>query len=142
MSAGSYICLRSMKDNHTLVVTTWVNLCLLIASFVAVMTLSDFHYITELSANSWLLLALTAVLAIWEKTCKFIALKYEEASKLVKYSFLPNVWIVCVEVLVGAAFSLLQVVGLTVVFGYYLVHLVISCRKHHKTSDDSYERMA
>lgn len=99
MLAGGYIALRKMKNNHTMVLSAYVNLCLMVLSLTVILCSRgmSFGYLGELSVGSWLLFLLASVLTIGDQVTKFVALKYSEASKLQKYAFLPNVWLLIVD---------------------------------------------
>ena len=67
-----------------MVVTMYANVFLLVISFLAIL-LSDnysFGFMGELSFTSWTLFVVASILSISEHTTKFVALKFEEASKL------------------------------------------------------------
>ena len=64
-------------------VALYVNLALTLMSVSAILfTGIGFTFLTELSVKSWLLFAISVALTIGDQTTKFIALKYQEASKL------------------------------------------------------------
>lgn len=52
----------------------------------------------ELGTWSWILIILAGVFTIFENTAKFMAFRYEEAAKLQKLAFLPNVWNFTIDV--------------------------------------------
>jgi drug/metabolite transporter superfamily protein YnfA len=65
MIAGGYIALRKMKNNHTMVVSAYTNLALMLVSFIVILiTGIGFGFISHLSLFSWLLLTLSGVLSI------------------------------------------------------------------------------
>lgn len=78
MLAGGYIALRKMKNNHTMVVSAYVNVCLLVVSVICILFSKgvSFGFVTDLSIGSWLLFVIAAVLTIGDQTTKFVALKY------------------------------------------------------------------
>lgn len=84
MLAGGFIALRKMKQCHTMVLSSYVNLCLMIVSWVCVLCnpATSVWFFTSIGLKTWLLLMLSAFLTIADQTAKFIALKYQETSKL------------------------------------------------------------
>jgi len=66
MLAGGYIALRKMKNNHTMVVSAYVNVCLMIVSVTCILFSSgvSFGFVTDLSISSWILFIIAAVLTI------------------------------------------------------------------------------
>jgi len=65
----------------------------------------DFGFISELNGWSWLLIALAGLFTIFENTAKFMAFRYEEAAKLQKLAFLPNVWNFTIDVFKHTTFG-------------------------------------
>lgn len=84
MLAGGYIALRMMRLNHTMVVSCYVNITLMVVSVICVTFVkgNGFGFIFHLSGWSWLLFVLIAFVAMGDQITKFMALKYCEASKL------------------------------------------------------------
>jgi drug/metabolite transporter (DMT)-like permease len=81
--AGGVIAMRKMKKMHAMVVSTYTNLFLALSSYLAMAYYGlSLDYISNLSALSWVMFALIALFTIGEQTTKFMALKYQEASKL------------------------------------------------------------
>jgi predicted transporter len=66
MLAGGYIALRKMKNNHTMVVSAYVNVCLMIVSVTCILFSRgvSFGFVTDLSISSWILFIIAAVLTI------------------------------------------------------------------------------
>ena len=100
--AGGMISNRVMKKNHPLAVTCYSNLLLGVSALIGIQCNDNlsFDYLGELSAWSFVLIGFAGVLTIFENTAKFMAFRYEEAAKLQKLAFLPNVWAFSVDGLV------------------------------------------
>jgi len=116
------IAARLMKKNHFMVMTTYTGIVLFVSStiFVTISSTMDFGFLTEFSWASWGLVLLAAILTILENVSKFLAFKYQEASKLQKLAFLPNVWAFTVDLLViHSHFSTMQIWGFTILFIFY-----------------------
>ena len=78
-----------------------------------------------LGAWSWVLITLAGIFTIFENTAKFMAFRYEEAAKLQKLAFLPNVWNFTVDgILLHTTFASLQLVGFISLFVFYTYELV------------------
>ena len=88
------IAARKMKKNHPLAQTCYSNLILGVVSFVGVKSSStmDYSFVPDLTALSWFLFFIGGLFTIFEHTSKFLAFRYQEAAKLQKLAFLPNVW--------------------------------------------------
>ena len=125
--AGGMISNRAMKKNHPLAVTCYSNLLLGISAIIGVQCNENlsFDYLGELSALSFVLIGIAGVLTIFENTAKFLAFRYEEANKLQKLAFLPNVWAFSVDGLVfHAEFGALQLAGFMCLFVFYFFELI------------------
>ena len=106
--AGGMIAARKMKKNHPMAQTCYTNLLLGIVSAIGVQAYDhiDYEFMHTLSAWSWVLITLAGLFTIFENTAKFLAFRYEEAAKLQKLAFLPNVWNFTVDSLfMGATFG-------------------------------------
>jgi len=79
----------------------------------------DFSFIAKLSTISWVLISLAGLFTIFENTAKFMAFRYEEAAKLQKLAFLPNVWNFSIDILKHTHFGSLQLVGFVALFAFY-----------------------
>ena len=92
--AGWVIAMRKMKDMHFLVVSAYVNLFLALISifWVSLSPIMNFDFLWEITLKGWLLFFIVGVLSVGEQTIKFTALKNQEATKLQRLSFLPNLW--------------------------------------------------
>ena len=77
-----------------MVVTIYSNVFLFVLSFLAILLSNDysFGFMSDLSFTTWTLFLVASLLSISEHTTKFVALKFQEASKLQKFIFLPNLW--------------------------------------------------
>ena len=97
--AGGMISNRKMKKNHPLAVTCYSNILLGFSAVIGIMCNDNlnFDYLSDLSAWSFVLIGFAGVLTIFENTAKFMAFRYEEAAKLQKLAFLPNVWAFSVD---------------------------------------------
>ena len=125
--AGGMIANRKMKKNHPLAVTCYSTVLLGIAAAIGIQCYEqiDYAFIGELSVWSWVLIGLAGVCTIFENTAKFLAFRYEEAAKLQKLAFLPNVWNFSVDGLVfHAQFGALQIVGFVCLFIFYFCELI------------------
>lgn len=102
MLAGGYIALRVMRQNHTMVVSCYVNLLLMIVSLITVFFTSGmkFNFIFKISFGTWMLFLVSALLGISDQISKFMALKFSEASKLQKFAFLPNLWCLIIDIFI------------------------------------------
>ena len=129
------IAARKMKKNHPLAQTCYSNLILGVVSVIGIQCSStiDYSFVPTLSAMSWFLITLGGLFTILEHTTKFLAFRYEEASKLQKLAFLPNLWNFLIDSLfVHSEFSLVQLVGYFTLFNFYVFELVrfYLCAKH------------
>ena len=128
-----------MKKNHPLAVTCYSSLLLGLASFIGISFYDHitFEFVRELSAWSYVLIGLAGVCTIFENTAKFLAFRYEEAAKLQKLAFLPNVWNFSIDGLVfHAQFGALQLAGFTCLFIFYFFELISFYTCQTNTSDD------
>lgn len=119
--AGGMIAARKMKKNHPMAQTCYTNILLGSVSLIGV-TCSDsidLSIMAELSAFSWILIALAGIFTIFENTAKFMAFRYEEASKLQKLAFLPNVWNFIIDICKSTSFGSLQLTGFILLFAFY-----------------------
>ena len=82
--AGGMIAARKMKKNHPMAQTCYTNLLMGVVSVIGVKCYDhiSFDIVTELSLWSWVLIGLAGLFTIFENTAKFMAFRYEEASKL------------------------------------------------------------
>jgi drug/metabolite transporter (DMT)-like permease len=82
--AGGMVAARKMKKNHPLAVTCYSNLLLGTVSFIGVQCYDHINYefVSTLSGWSWVLITLAGLFTIFENTAKFMAFRYEQASKL------------------------------------------------------------
>ena len=97
----------------------------------------------KLCAISWVLITLAGVCTIFENTAKFMAFRYEEAAKLQKLAFLPNVWNFFIDLLVmQAKFGVLQVTGFISLFIFYTYELLsfYFCQPEVKKTEDEFTR--
>ena len=78
----------------------------------------------ELGAWSWILIVLAGVFTIFENTAKFMAFRYEEAAKLQKLAFLPNVWNFTIDIFKKTTFSAMQLSGFISLFVFYACELI------------------
>ena len=105
----------------------YTNLLLGIVSVIGIQ-LNDhlnYEYIKALGGVSWVLITLAGVCTIFENTAKFMAFRYEEAAKLQKLAFLPNVWNFFIDLLVmQAKFGALQIGGFISLFIFYTYELL------------------
>jgi hypothetical protein len=79
-----------------------------------------------------------------------MALKYQEASKLQKLAFLPNIWQFTIDLsFMQKEYGLLQLLGFGLLFGFYIVELLrFFCsirsqkkeREENATEDGDYKR--
>ena len=125
--AGGMIANRAMKKNHPVAVTCYSNILLGISAIIGIQFNENlsFDYLYELSAWSFVLIGFAGVLTIFENTAKFMAFRYEEAAKLQKLAFLPNVWAFSVDGLVfNAEFGALQLAGFMCLFVFYFFELI------------------
>ena len=125
--AGGMIANRKMKKNHPLAVTCYSNVLLGISAVIGIQCYDhiDYAFIGDLSVWSWVLIGLAGVCTIFENTAKFLAFRYEEAAKLQKLAFLPNVWNFSVDGLVfHAQFGALQLAGFICLFIFYFCELI------------------
>ena len=92
--AGGMIAARKMKKNHPMAVTCYSNLLLGVVSVIGIQSHDSisFEFFGSLSIWSWVLIGLAGLMTIFETTLKFLAFRYEEAAKLQKLAFMPNVW--------------------------------------------------
>ena len=79
----------------------YTNLLLGVVSVIGVQCYKNVSYdfVKELAAVSWVLITLAGIFTIFENTAKFMAFRYEEAAKLQKLAFLPNVWSFSVDLI-------------------------------------------
>ena len=125
--AGGMIANRKMKKNHPLAVTCYSNVLLGVSAVVGIQCYDnmDYAFVKELSAWSFVLIGLAGICTIFENTAKFMAFRYEEAAKLQKLAFLPNVWNFSVDGLVfHAQFGALQLAGFICLFIFYSFELI------------------
>lgn len=92
--ASGMIAARRMKKNHPLAQTCYSNVILGIVSLIGVASSDklDYSFVPDLTVLSWFLFFVGGLFTIFEHTAKFMAFRYEEAAKLQKLAFLPNVW--------------------------------------------------
>jgi drug/metabolite transporter (DMT)-like permease len=66
MLAGGFIALRKMKNNHTMIVSAYVNLCLMILCSIILIVWPGINifFFVHLNVRSWLLFGLAALLTI------------------------------------------------------------------------------
>ncbi len=66
MLAGGFIALRKMKNNHTMIVSAYVNLCLMILCTLILIVWPGINifFFLHLNIRSWLLFGLAALLTI------------------------------------------------------------------------------
>ena len=124
--AGGMIAARKMKKNHPMAQTCYTNLLMGVVSVIGVHCYDhiSFDIVTELSVWSWVLIGLAGLFTIFENTAKFMAFRYEEASKLQKLAFLPNVWNFSIDVLKHTTFGGLQLAGFLLLFVFYTYELI------------------
>ena len=83
--AGGSIAMRKMKKFHEAVVSWYLNWSIGISSLIIVLAMgSGFGAIANFDWVSWLLSIATGLTALSYTTCRFIALKFQKASKLQK----------------------------------------------------------
>ena len=124
--AGGMIAARRMKKNHPMAQTCYTNLLLGVVSVIGVCCYDhiDFSFIKDWSFLSWVLITLAGLFTIFENTAKFMAFRYEEAAKLQKLAFLPNVWNFVIDLIKGTHFGGLQLAGFISLFVFYTYELV------------------
>ena len=125
--AGGMIAARKMKKNHPMAQACYTNLLLGIVSVIGVQLYEhiSYTYFANFSAVSWVLITLAGIFTIFENTAKFMAFRYEEAAKLQKLAFLPNVWNFMIDlIVVQAKFGALQLTGFVALFIFYTYELV------------------
>ena len=107
--AGGMIAARKMRKNHPMAQACYTNLLLGIVSVIGVQCYDhiSFDFIYQFSATSWLLITLAGIFTISENTAKFMAFRYEEAAKLQKLAFLPNVWSFTIDLMLRNSFGTL-----------------------------------
>lgn len=140
--AGGMIASRKMKKNHPMAQACYTNVLLGVVSLLAVQCSGnvDFAFLEHFSPASWLLIFFAGLFTIFENTAKFMAFRYEEAAKLQKLAFLPNVWNFAVDQLAfHLSFSSLQLVGFAFLFGFYTYELVTFyfCRQHEQPPSEA-----
>ncbi len=120
------IAARKMKKNHPMAQTCYTNLLMGVVSVIGVHCYDhiSFDIVTELSVWSWVLIGLAGLFTIFENTAKFMAFRYEEASKLQKLAFLPNVWNFSIDVLKHTTFGTFQLAGFLLLFVFYTYELI------------------
>lgn len=125
--AGGMIASRKMKNNHPMAQACYTNLLLGIVSLIGIACFPhiNFDFIYSFSFLSWVLVTFAGIFTIFENTAKFMAFRYEEAAKLQKLAFLPNVWNFLIDLLViKATFGAMQLVGFSLLFAFYTFELV------------------
>ena len=141
---GGMIAARKMKKNHPLAVTCYSNLLLGTVSIIGVQCYEHINYdfLWTLSWASWLLITLAGIFTIFENTLKFLAFRYEEAAKLQKLAFLPNVWNFSVDGLIlHTTFGSLQLAGFISLFVFYGIELVTFYFIRVKTDEEKEENL-
>lgn len=121
------IAARKMKKNHPLAVTCYTNVLLGVVSAIGIQVSKgyDYSFMSELSVWSWVLIGLAGLFTIFENTAKQLAFRYEEAAKLQKLAFLPNVWNFSADkLIIGNTFAPLQLVGFASLFAFYIYELI------------------
>jgi len=99
--AGGAVSMRKMRKMPEDLVSCYVNFTLAIGtSLVMYMTGEDFLFFLDFSPAMWVLIVITSALSVIIQQLKYKAFRYQEASKLQKLSFLPNVWQFSVDCLV------------------------------------------
>jgi len=109
----------------------------------------SFDFVWTLSREAWLYLVLSCLLTILTQLAKANAFKYCESAPLQKLSFLPNVWQFSIDlVILGVAFSAMQLTGFSMLVLFYLVEAIYSVmvsqmakRKAFDCSDEGYQRL-
>lgn len=146
MLAGGTIAMRKMRRMHYMVVSTYTNLFLAVTSVTAVACMPGlgFGYLSEFGGWSWFYFSMIATLSILEQTSKFCALKYQEAAKLQRLAFLPNVWQFCVDLLiVHKDYSTMQFVGFALLFSFYSLEMgSYFCRSKRELDKETQFRRA
>ena len=124
--AGGVIAARKMKKNHPLAQTCYTNLLLGIVSLIGIKCYDhvDLSIVYDLDAWSWVLISMAGLFTIFENTAKFMAFRYEEAAKLQKLAFLPNVWNFTIDVFKHTTFGGLQLAGFLLLFIFYTYELL------------------
>lgn len=124
--AGGVIAARKMKKNHPLAQTCYTNLLLAIVSLIGIACYDhlDLSIVYDLNAWSWVLISMAGLFTIFENTAKFMAFRYEEAAKLQKLAFLPNVWNFTIDVFKHTTFGGLQLAGFLLLFIFYTYELL------------------
>ena len=105
----------------------YTNLLLAIVSVIGIACYDHISYdfIYTLGTWSWILITLAGIFTIFENTAKFMAFRYEEAAKLQKLAFLPNVWNFTVDgIILHTGYGTLQLVGFGLLFAFYAYELV------------------
>jgi len=125
-------------------VTCYSNLILCIVSVIGVQASDDvdLQIVKELGFWSWVLISLAGLLTIFETTTKQLAFRYEEAAKLQKLAFLPNVWNFTIDLLKHTTFGALQLAGFSLLFAFYVFELLyfFYCQSDlNKESDDEFQ---
>lgn len=89
-----------------------------------------------------MLITLAGIFTIFENTLKFLAFRYEEAAKLQKLAFLPNVWNFSVDGLIlHTTFGSLQLAGFISLFVFYGIELVTFYFIRVKTDEEKEENL-
>lgn len=103
------IAARKMKKNHPLAVTCYTNMILGVVSVISIAFIDglDFSIVKELGVWSWILISLAGLFTIFENTAKQMAFRYEEAARLQKLAFLPNVWNFTIDLMKHTIFGTL-----------------------------------
>ena len=91
-----------------------------------------------------MLLTLSSLATIFETTTKILALRYQEAGKLQKMTFLNNVWNFIMDLLWQTPLSAAQYAGFGSLFAFYTFELIrnIVQKKTSNTASTSTTRVA
>ena len=138
--AAGQVVSRKMRENHCMVLSCYGALlqAVFACSLVQLVAPIDLELLYSIDAVSWILITLSALATIFETTTKILALRYQEAAKLQKMTFLNNVWNFVMDLIWQTPLSAVQYAGFGSLFAFYTFELFRNiCEQKMKKSRSS-----
>jgi hypothetical protein len=99
--AAGVVSMRKMRRLPETVCTTYSNVSLSLISGIAIVLHGEgFTKIFEFTLETWVIVLISSVLTVLSSTSKFTALKYQKASDLQVFAFVPNLWQFLIDLLI------------------------------------------
>ena len=135
LSIGS-ILMRKMKGVPEIAVSLYKNPLSLVFNLMIMWGEGlDLKIFRECTWIDWLVIIVWAGLSIAYQTLKFRALQYEFPGKLSHYQYLASVYQLIFDIaIVDSTFSVVQWIGLGIMFGGYLIKTMYSIMEYKRSA--------